>query len=82
MYTTLPGSLGFPLEDALQIVEIAHNHVIIPCYCRYLFGGETESTCLNFGLVKDLWPKYKPQDPIEEVSKKEAARLLEEWLNS
>ena len=75
----LHGGQVVPLEDALQIVEIAHNHVLIPCYCRYLFGGETELTCLNFGLVKDLWPKYKPQDPIEEVSKKEAARLLEEW---
>jgi len=33
----LHGGQVVPLEDALQIVEIAHNHVLIPCYCRYLF---------------------------------------------
>lgn len=68
-----------PLEDALKIVDLAHNHVLIPCYCRYLLGAETELTCLNFGLVRDLWPKYKPNDPIREIDKEEAKELLREW---
>ncbi len=68
-----------PLEDALKIVEIAHNHVVIPCYCRRLTGGKEELTCLNFGLVKELWPKYRPQDNILELDVNGAKELLREW---
>jgi len=68
-----------PLEDALQIAELAHNHVIIPCYCRRLLGDKEELTCLNFGMVKYLWPKYRPDDRVQELTKEEAKELLKEW---
>jgi len=68
-----------PIEEAIQVAEIAHNHVIIPCYCRRLTGDHEELTCLNFGMVKYLWPKYRPDDRVEELDKNTAIEMLREW---
>jgi len=68
-----------PLEDALKIVDLAHNHIVIPCYCRRLLGGKEELSCLNFGVVRDLWPKYKPDDQVLELTRNETKKMLHEW---
>lgn len=67
------------LEEAIRIAELAHGHVLIQCYCRWLTGGVKAMTCLNFGLIKHLWPKYKPSDPVQELTPRDAVSLLKSF---
>jgi ferredoxin len=68
-----------PLEDALKIVNLAENFVVIPCMCRRLVGAESKSCCLNFGPVKELWRKAKPTEKIEPITRDEAKYRLKDW---
>jgi NAD-dependent dihydropyrimidine dehydrogenase PreA subunit len=67
------------LEDALQIVDLSENHVLLPCACRRHSGGYEEQTCLNFGVVKGLMENAGTEWELEEISRSEAKQLLEEW---
>ncbi|MFX0206570.1 MAG: hypothetical protein ACFFDT_11345 [Candidatus Hodarchaeota archaeon] len=67
------------LEDAIKIIDLSDKHVLLPCACRSHSGGYEEFTCLNFGVVKDLTEKAAPDMQIEEVTRSEAKKLLEEW---
>ena len=59
------------LEDALRLVDIARDFVALPCMCRRLVGGRTDMTCINFGPVKELTARYKPEEPMEELPPEE-----------
>jgi NAD-dependent dihydropyrimidine dehydrogenase PreA subunit len=67
------------LEDALRLVDLARDFVALPCMCRRLVGGRTEMTCLNFGPVKELTARYKPEEPMEELPPEEVKARLRQF---
>jgi Pyruvate/2-oxoacid:ferredoxin oxidoreductase delta subunit len=68
-----------PLEDALKIVDLAENLVVISCMCRRLISAENKLCCLNFGPVRELWKKAKPTEKIEPITRDEAKYRLRNW---
>jgi len=64
------------LEDALRIADIARDFVALPCMCRRLVGGRSDMTCLNFGPVKELERRQKPEEPMEELPREEVKNRL------
>ncbi len=56
------------LEDALKIVELADKHVIMPCICRRMTGAKEEMNCIQFGPIKELFGRKKPEEKMEELT--------------
>jgi len=72
------GGQIIPLDDAIKVLELCENPALIPCACRGIYGKE-EYSCLNFGLIPELYEKANPDDSIEELSVNKARRLLSKW---
>jgi len=66
------------LEDALEIVSLSRNFVLIPCACRKLIAHGNELCCLNFGPVRDMQKSILPEGPMEELTLDEAREVLRE----
>jgi NAD-dependent dihydropyrimidine dehydrogenase PreA subunit len=66
------------LSDALEMVDLADNHVVFPCACRQLVGLKEKDCCLNFGPMRDLHKTVK-FEKMEEIDSEEAKLRLKEW---
>jgi ferredoxin len=66
------------LNDALEVLELCENPAMLPCECRRIAGVEKYS-CLNFGLLPELYKKANPDDYMEEVSVNKAKKMLSDW---
>lgn len=67
------------LDDALEIVELADNHVVFPCFCRRFIGLKEKVCCLNFGPMRDLYRLSSPGEKMEEIDAEEAKLRIKEW---
>ncbi|MFQ5975108.1 MAG: 4Fe-4S dicluster domain-containing protein [Candidatus Hydrothermarchaeales archaeon] len=67
-----------PIEEATKVLELVENPALLPCVCRELVGDESY-TCLNFGLIPELYEKSNPNSSIEEISTNSAIRRLNKW---
>jgi heterodisulfide reductase subunit A-like polyferredoxin len=67
-----------PLEDTLEMVDLADNHVLFPCACREMIGLKEKYCCLNFGPMRDLHQLAR-FERMEEVSSNDAKELLKQW---
>ncbi|MBU0570313.1 4Fe-4S binding protein [Patescibacteria group bacterium] len=67
------------LEDALEIVKLADNHVLFQCTCRKLTGLKEKMCCLNFGPMRDLVKIANPNEKMEEITASEAIYLLKDY---
>lgn len=70
-----------PIEDALKIVDLSHDHVLYPCMCKRLFKGQDEYKCLNFGPLTEI--NRTVDRPWKEIklSPEEAKEKLVEFSN-
>ncbi len=66
------------LEDALKIVDLADNHIILPCYCKKLIKGEDSFNCINFGPIKEFELKATPFKEFKEVDTAEIKYMLKD----
>ena len=66
------------IEDALEIVSLSKNFVLIPCACRRLVSHGDDLCCLNFGPVRDMQRAALPDGPMEEITLAEAQDFLRE----
>lgn len=64
------------LEDALEIVSLASNFVLLPCACKKLVSHGEELCCLNFGPIRDMQRSAFPEGPMEEITLEEAMDFL------
>ncbi len=64
------------LEDALEIVSLSKNHVLLPCACKRLVAHGDDMACLNFGPIRDMQRTALPDGPIEELTTEEAKEIL------
>jgi len=67
------------LEDAVSIVDLSDNHILLPCMCRKQVHATDDMVCLNFGPVKELFKKLKPSQKLEPIDQDEAKTRLKEW---
>ena len=67
------------VNDALEILELADNHVVFECACRKLVGLESKSCCINFGPMKDL--SLGLEEKPEEVDVPELKLRLNDWFS-
>lgn len=68
-----------PLEDALKIVDLSHDHVVYPCMCKRIFGGQDEYKCLNFAPLTEVNRKAPRRWKEKRLSPEEAKEKLEEF---
>ncbi|MHC1585602.1 MAG: 4Fe-4S dicluster domain-containing protein [Candidatus Syntropharchaeia archaeon] len=66
------------LNDAIKVLELCENPVVLPCTCRQIAGKE-KYCCLNFGLLPELYKKANPDEYMEEISVNKAKKLLQKW---
>jgi len=64
------------LEDALRLTDLARDFVAVPCMCRRLVGGLSETTCINFGPIKELTGLRKAEERVIELTRQEARQKL------
>ena len=55
------------LQDAIEIIKLADNHVLLQCTCRKLNGLKEKMCCLNFGPMRDLVKSANPTEKMEEI---------------
>jgi len=72
------GGQVLPLEDALKLIDLAENFVLLRCMCRRVVGAKEEFTCLNFGPIKEYFELEKPSEPMKELTADEAKEFLRE----
>jgi ferredoxin len=75
-----------PLEDALQIVDLADanrgDFVVFPCACRTMagFAPPDTMTCLHFGMAREFYNDLLPEGQnYIELSKDETVAKIKEW---
>jgi len=68
-----------PLEDALKIVDLSHDHALYPCMCKRLFKGQDEYKCLNFAPLTEINRKVERGWKEKRLSPEEAKEKLEEF---
>ncbi len=73
---SMHGGQVVSLEDALDIVSMAKNHVLIPCACRRLVAHGDDMACLNFGPIRDTQRAALPDGPMEELTVDDAKEVL------
>ena len=73
------GGQVVPLEDALKIVDLSYDHVTYPCMCKWLFKGQNEYKCLNFGPFTDINRKIPTGWKEKRLGPEEAKEKLEEF---
>ena len=66
------------LKDALKIVDLADDHIILPCYCKKLIKGEDSFNCINFGPIKEFELKATPFKEFKEVDTTEMKYMLKD----
>lgn len=64
------------LNDALEMVDLAENHVLSPCICRALTANIKKNYCILLGPMKDL---VNPWEEMEEVDNEELKLRLRDW---
>ncbi len=73
---SMHGGQVVSLEDALDVVSLAKNLVLIPCACRRLVAHGHDMACLNFGPIRDMQRAALPDGPMEELTTEEAKEVL------
>jgi NAD-dependent dihydropyrimidine dehydrogenase PreA subunit len=68
-----------PLEDALKIVDLSHDHSMYPCMCKRLFKGNDEYKCLNFAPITEITRKVPRAWNEKQLSPGEAKEKLKEF---
>jgi len=64
------------LEDALEIIDLSENHVLLPCLCRKATANIEKMCCINFGPMKDL---VHPDEKMEEIDAEEVKLRVKDW---
>lgn len=67
-------------RDALDIIDLAENHVVFSCACRKLTGTDDKMCCINFGPMKDLSTRIG--EKMEEVDAQELKLRIKEWCEA
>lgn len=70
------GGQVITLNDALEVVDLAENHIVFPCACRKLVGLKEKGCCICFGPMKYL---SDPSEKMEEVDAEEIKLRLKDW---
>ncbi|NHI93415.1 MAG: hypothetical protein EAX96_13090 [Candidatus Lokiarchaeota archaeon] len=78
MATNSHSSQVVALSDAFKITELADNLCALECMCRRNIRGISESICINFGPVKELFEKLKPSEKIEVLTIDEARQKIKD----
>ncbi len=65
------------IEDALEIIKLAEDHVVFECACRKLVGLRDKMCCINFGPMKELSTRISEKK--EEISAEELELRLKDW---
>lgn len=73
------GGQVISIEDALKVVDISEEHVLLPCYCRKLTKGDENLCCINFGSIKELELESKASKSLVEIDAYELKQRLKEW---
>lgn len=71
------GGQVITLTDALEIVDLADNHVVFPCACRKLVSLKEKDCCICFGPMKYLSTNIN--EKMEEVDTEELKLRLKDW---
>ncbi|MEM2135282.1 MAG: 4Fe-4S binding protein [Candidatus Jordarchaeaceae archaeon] len=68
-----------PLEDALKIIDLSHDHTLYPCMCKRLFKGQDEYKCLNYAPLTEINRKATRGWKEKRLSPEEAKEKLQEF---
>ena len=68
-----------PTEDALQIVDLSHDHTVYPCMCKRLFKGQDEYKCLNFAPLSEINRSVPRAWKEKKLSPEEAKEWLQDF---
>ena len=67
------------LGDALQIIDLADNHVVFECACRKLVGLRDKMCCVNLGPMKELSTRISEKK--HEFDVPELKLKVKEWAH-